>query len=96
MSLFDEQRTHVDLVQDLLGFVLLNEWILVTIRCGRGCCTRGYEMQCPTCEGVEPEHKLNCRRAAIIREAEAFLAVEDDIRRNKENDAQKIVPDHPA
>lgn len=92
----DDPRTHVDIMRDLLGMVREHEWISVTHYCGRGChCVRGYGVECPTCDGAEPNHKPGCPRAALILEVEAYLEVEEEIERRKE-DGDEAASHHPA
>lgn len=94
MSAVDEPRTTVDIVRDLLGFVQEHEWAEVTHHCGRGChCVRGHSVECPTCDAEQPNHKDDCRLAASIREAEAFIAAEEWL--EQERDHVEAVPCHP-
>lgn len=91
----DEPRTTVDIMRDLLGFVEEHEWVEVTHYCGRGChCVRGSGEECPTCEGEKPHHKPDCRRAAIIRETEAFIAAEEQLELDRKYG--EALPHHPA
>lgn len=75
-----EPKTTVDIVRDLLRFVEEGEWVEVTQYCNRGCsCNLGTEIICNTCNGEKPNHAVNCERAAIIREANAFIMVEEGL-----------------
>ena len=90
-----EPRTTLDLVQDLLNIAREHEWIEVRHYCPRGCCYEGTKMECPSCDAVEPEHKPDCKRAELLREADAFIAAEEVLEREKA-DGLEAVPHHPA
>jgi hypothetical protein len=73
----DEPKTNADIVRGLLTLALEREWIDADIYCGRSChCLLRTVKSCVFCNG-EGEHEGNCRAAATLREARAFLAVED-------------------
>jgi hypothetical protein len=73
-----EPRTTLDIMRDLLCIAEEYEWVMVDNYCGRGChCYKGSTSECPTCKGEEPNHKPDCQRYALIKEANAFLSVEE-------------------
>ncbi len=81
-----EPRTNADIIRDLLGHI--EEWVRKYERCPRGCCGE-WKTECPSCGAEEGDyddpatyrtHEPTCQLAKLIREAEAFLAAEDEIR----------------
>ena len=86
----DAERTTFDLLRDLLEVAREHEWIEVSQYCGRGChCYHGSTSECPTCEGVEPNHKENCRTHALFQETETALRLEDEFQ-NGEPDRKSL------
>jgi hypothetical protein len=75
----DEPRTTADIIRDFLEFTQEHEWFMEYIRCGHGCCGK-WEHHCLSCGNDQKSgHKSDCRLASMIKEAEAFLAVENEI-----------------
>jgi len=75
-----EPRTTLDIMRDLLRVAEEHEWIVVDHYCGRGChCSEGSSSQCPTCKGVEPNHKEGCQTHALFKEMDAFIRVEESL-----------------
>lgn len=86
----DEPRSNVDIIRDLVDFLQPFEWQLKYERCPRGCC-REPVTKCTECGATvpdppdllepqvpeEPKHKEGCRLDKTLREAEAFLRVEE-------------------
>ncbi len=97
----DEPRTTLDIIRGLLEFAQEREWVGEYMSCARGCC-RYWKVHCLECGADQGEpgsdayqkHEPGCRLAASIREAEAFLAVEDEIDHGRGYD--EALPDHPA
>ena len=81
---FCEPRTTVDIMRDLLEVVQEKEFTTEQVRCSRSCCYDWWT-SCSECsareEGYkEPEkHDDDCKLAALIKEAEGFIKVEEDI-----------------
>jgi hypothetical protein len=81
-----EPRSTSDIVQGLLTLLQEHEWVERYRRCGRGCCGE-WETICSSCDADEGKygtddyrkHKPDCQLAACIREAEAFLRVEETL-----------------
>lgn len=82
-----EPRTTADIVRDLLARVEAGEWVEMYNRCSKGCCGE-WSTECPSCGAHEGDyddpnayrqHKEGCRLKALIVEAEAFLAVEEEL-----------------
>lgn len=89
-----EPRTSVAIIRDLLSFAKEHEWIETYERCRRGCCGE-WKTRCPSCEVLLSEHKPDCQLAATIRDAEAFLAAEEQLEQERERGCE-AVPHHEA
>lgn len=94
MSTGAEVRETADIVRDLLEFAQSQEWeAQINIGCS---CHGDYRMGCPSCHALENpahtthsdreprSHEPDCNLARLIREAEAYLEVEDDLARERE------------
>jgi len=97
--MFDEPRTNLDIIRDLIDKVKEHEWVEHYQRCGRGCCGE-WSTRCDSCHADEgdyakPEtyrqHKEGCQLAALIAEAEAYLRVEERLADERENPPE---PEH--
>lgn len=81
---WEDPRTMVDIVRDLLEMVKEKEFTTDQVRCSRSCCYEWWT-SCSECsakeEGYkEPEkHDDDCKLAALIKEAEGYLNVEEDL-----------------
>ncbi len=74
-----EPRTNLDIIRDLLSFVENNQWQEREVGCGRGCCSK-WKTLCPECDQEEEKgHGEGCRVAKLIKEAEAFIIVEEEL-----------------
>lgn len=73
----EEPRTNADILRDLLAATKEREWVATYTRCGHGCCG-DWSYTCSGCNGHEPNHEKDCRIAALIQEAEAFLRAEEE------------------
>lgn len=96
MSPEDEPRSTKDIIRDLLEFAQEHEWVMEMTTCGHGCCHK-WETHCPSCgeeKGPDAKHKPDCRLAATIKEAEAYLAVEYEIEHRREYG--EALPSDPA
>jgi hypothetical protein len=86
-----EPLTSPDLVRDLLEYAREHEWVHHYERCPRGCCG-DWKTSCPSCDAEEGDYKsedyqkhaLDCKLAALIRRAEAFIAIEDQLAEERE------------
>ena len=83
-----ESRTTKNIVDDLLQFVYGHEWVEQYFACGMGCCGE-WKTICPSCgadQGIYrsenyQKHESDCKLAALIKEAEAYVIVENEIER---------------
>lgn len=81
-----DNRTTVDILRDLLEHVRENEWQEKYTLYSCGCCGE-WETKCRVCDACAGEygddnyrsHNPECKLAALILEAEAFLTVEGEI-----------------
>jgi hypothetical protein len=83
-----EPRSTNDIIYDLLQIAIETQW---SDRKNTSChCHPEYAACCPECDTLlydpsdsrhetENEHKPDCRRMALIREADAYLRVENEL-----------------
>jgi hypothetical protein len=95
-----EPRTVTDIMRDLLSELQNREWIEVRESKGCNCCPDTWTTACTSC-GAEVtgshdakgrwvasrEHKPDCALAALIRETEAFLRIEEQLQEEREMQA---------
>lgn len=92
-----QPRTHVDIIRDLYTFLKDQEWE-DSQRDEHSCsCHPEYKKACICCFAYEnPEHSdanthdAGCRLDALLKETEAFLAVEYEIENSKNSELKKL------
>lgn len=88
----DEPRLITDIMRDLLSELQEREWVEVRHSKGCNCCRDTWETECTSC-GAEAghyndenyrTHKPDCKLAALIRETEAFIRIEEQLQEERE------------
>jgi hypothetical protein len=90
-----EPRTVTDIMRDLLSELQEREWVEVRESKGCNCCPDTWTTACTSCEAEagnwgDPNyqtHKPDCKLAALIRETEAFIRIEEQLQEEREMQA---------
>jgi hypothetical protein len=86
-----EPRTVTDIMRDLLSELQNREWVEVRKSKGCNCCPDTGTTACTACGAEEGHwkdpnyqtHKPDCALAALIRETEAFLRIEEQLQEER-------------
>ena len=93
--MFGEPKSVTDIMRDLLDELRKREWVEVRHSKGCNCCPDTWETECTSCGAEEGHykdpnyqtHKPDCQLAALIRETEAFIRIEEQLQEEREMQA---------